>query len=336
MPGVRGVKNLALQSFINDTSSSGLERWCLEISENRKPVLTREISKLEFTFYKNVLPFFPDKKSAVTRFKKRLINVKKAGLQANQLDEAPPLGRFRNDLGDYRTIQNDFPVVYGIGEGHLSNSASNSRKAKALQLKGYLLFFDQLFANYLGQLSNLRNLFSVEPEALREAAHKRTYFSQKLTNVPQIERLIQFYNEQEQEEGTSTPIVLWLGDTSRLEQKLENVDIPDLMDLSDLNRVEFLDQYPNKLDQILQLPVKKIEELIQLPLTPRERDVAMKNALWTIRNIPTRGIQNKGLNKLKLQGVSEGLRSSRSSKRFQLWFLFLYSKGCYGLPLYAE
>ena len=52
-----------------------------------------------------------------------------------------PKGQFRADLGEYFSIQNEFPLVYGIGEGGLPPSTSKKRKAQALQLKGYLLFF---------------------------------------------------------------------------------------------------------------------------------------------------------------------------------------------------
>ncbi|MEI2421956.1 hypothetical protein V6O07_16890, partial [Arthrospira platensis SPKY2] len=46
------------------------------------------------------------------------------------------------------------------------------REAQALQFSAYLLFFDQLLANYLAQLAHLRELFSTDP------ALKRSYFYQ--------------------------------------------------------------------------------------------------------------------------------------------------------------
>ncbi len=67
----------------------------------------------------------------------------------DNLDKQPPIGIYHEDLGEYVSIQNEFPVIYGIGPDGLPDGATLQRKAQALQLKGYLLFFDQLLANYL-------------------------------------------------------------------------------------------------------------------------------------------------------------------------------------------
>lgn len=82
-----------------------------------------------------------------------------------------PAGRDRN-IGRYRSIQGQFPAAYGIGPLGLPESADPRRKAQAKQLKAYLLFFDQVLANYFAQLGNARKLFSFyDPEP-------RSYFSQ--------------------------------------------------------------------------------------------------------------------------------------------------------------
>ena len=58
-----------------------------------------------------------------------------------------------------------------------------------MQLKGYLLFFDQLLANYLSQLGNIRNLFSFK--STDDAASQHTYFINELKNtVPDFTKLI--------------------------------------------------------------------------------------------------------------------------------------------------
>ena len=60
------------------------------------------------------------------------------------------------------------------------------RKAKALQLKAYLMLFEQHLANHLAQLGNLNELFNIDFEHVV----KKTYFSQSLNSVPEIENLI--------------------------------------------------------------------------------------------------------------------------------------------------
>src|SRR5262249_25493381 len=86
---------------------------------------------------------------------------------------APALGRNRN-LARYGSIMPQFPTAYGVGELGLPASASPERKAQALQLKAYLMFFDQIMANHLAQLAHVKDLFSFD------GSEKRTYFAQAL------------------------------------------------------------------------------------------------------------------------------------------------------------
>ncbi len=82
----------------------------------------------------------------------------------------PPPARARQ-VGNYASLQSQLPMLYGIGEAGLPDSASDERKAQAEQLKAYLLFFDQLCANQFAQLSHLPDLLSFFSPA-------QTYFSQ--------------------------------------------------------------------------------------------------------------------------------------------------------------
>lgn len=94
-------------------------------------------------------------------------------------------GNYRNPT-EYYSIQRHFPLIYGIGEEGLSSLESEERKAKALQLKAYLMLFEQHLANHLAQLGNLNELFNVD----FEHGKKKTYFSQSLNSVPGIENLL--------------------------------------------------------------------------------------------------------------------------------------------------
>jgi hypothetical protein len=106
------------------------------------------------------------------------------------------LGRDRK-VGVYRSVQYDFPPVYGIGEFGVGDTASDKfvsdevaggaggrkrtsarRLGLARQLKGYLLVFDQMLANYLEQLASVPALFSINPGI------KRTYFPASDLDVP--------------------------------------------------------------------------------------------------------------------------------------------------------
>lgn len=95
-----------------------------------------------------------------------------------------PVGEHR-DLFRYHSIQHDFPEVYGIGRFGLPESATPRRKAQARQLKAYLLFFEQVMANFLANLQGAARLFSLD----RSLA--QSYFHRHLDEVavPNVEEL---------------------------------------------------------------------------------------------------------------------------------------------------
>ena len=67
----------------------------------------------------------------------------------------------REEVRNFDSIQYQFPMAYGIGDSTPSSKEGPQRKAKSSQLKAYLLFFDQIMANHLAQLSEISTLFSV-------------------------------------------------------------------------------------------------------------------------------------------------------------------------------
>ncbi|MBL6445818.1 hypothetical protein JMN32_05840 [Fulvivirga sp. 29W222] len=117
--------------------------------------------------------------------KRKLNEMKSATKRVYRLSE----GDIHLDKGkelhieDYYSLQNQFPVNYGIGEYGIPNSPSTLRRAQAKQLKGFLLIFEQIIANYLSQLAHAKDLFSVRKNV------EHTYFYQPLDNVPDVEPL---------------------------------------------------------------------------------------------------------------------------------------------------
>lgn len=93
-------------------------------------------------------------------------------------------GRFDfKSLIKYYSIINEFPSIYGLRDRELDPKSSKSRIAKMKQLKAFLLIFDQILANHLSQLANIRNLFSVNDL-------QRTFFNQVPSDVTNIEELL--------------------------------------------------------------------------------------------------------------------------------------------------
>lgn len=188
--GVKNVRNLAWK-LCNGAGPQPdiINKWELHLPENFIPEF--DIACAGFQFYKYGMKVKVDTTKANSIF---AMNFSADGKilytqPSPYLDGEIPQGIFHNDLAEYNSIQNDFPHVYGIRKGDLSATASNQRKAQALQLQGFLLFFDQLLANYLSQLANIRSLFAL---SCGDEADRHTYFTNTLSDVPQLDKLLRF------------------------------------------------------------------------------------------------------------------------------------------------
>jgi hypothetical protein len=100
-------------------------------------------------------------------------------------------GRFsKAEIEQYYSIQNEFPAVYGLKENELPSNADKKRIGQVKQLRGFLILFEQLMANYLSQLANFHQIFSTQSEI------KSTYFNQYADEVPGLKELISFDNKE--------------------------------------------------------------------------------------------------------------------------------------------
>jgi hypothetical protein len=104
--------------------------------------------------------------------------------QFDWTDALMPAAEFRN-VSEYYSIQNHFPDAYGLNAYGVPDSASPARKAQAMQLKAYLLFFEQVMVNFLENMQGIPELFSLE------APQTRIRPPQILRNdaIPDVERL---------------------------------------------------------------------------------------------------------------------------------------------------
>ncbi len=109
------------------------------------------------------------------------------------------------EIGETTTIMNDFPETYGIGLYGLPGSAPESRKAQAKQLKGYLLFFDQILATYFAHLGSVKDLFAMD------AGNAPTYFTQAIKDVRGFDELVENY-EQADDAVLSQELIEFLDD----------------------------------------------------------------------------------------------------------------------------
>lgn len=87
-------------------------------------------------------------------------------------------------IGEFHSIQNDFPAVYGLAKNVLSEAYPSEQRAKIEQFRGYLTLIDQLLESQGSQLLHINDLFSIRSEV----AH--TYFRNSLYSLPYLERLL--------------------------------------------------------------------------------------------------------------------------------------------------
>lgn len=184
--GIRKVNRLRMRNC--DTKSNKEDKWEIRIPKGHVPDFSIGCSGFQFT--RQGMPLAFDFKKYEELLKINFVHNGKIlyRLPSLNLDTEIPAGVYRNDLDTYYSVQNEFPRVYGIAEGGLSDTASPLRIAQALQLKGYLLFFDQLLANYLSQLRNIRSLFSLSLPDKKES--RQTYFISQPGSVPDLKKLV--------------------------------------------------------------------------------------------------------------------------------------------------
>lgn len=196
-PGVLSVKNVLLTRYHdNGTPALPSQRWCMEIPEGCKPVL--DIYRSKVLFFKGKLPFKArlDETFDTLKYLHGLEQRKKLKGTANDLEM--PQGEY-HDINDYLSVQYELPLTYGIGEAGLPSTSTQERRAQAKQLKAYLLFYDQILANFFSQLANAKELFSLNADV------KQTYFCQFLKEIRGVDEL--YVSASDLEKAFSAPSV---------------------------------------------------------------------------------------------------------------------------------
>lgn len=167
IPGVVAVREMLI-------APKGLRgplenRWVVPIDAGKAATLDPKVSRL--VYYKRHMPFVVAARAEQTQ------KPVKPGVK----DVPLPVAAAR-DFKTYYPVQHHFPALYGIGDHPPAATGDPAvdkrRRGLAAQLKGFLLFFDQIMANYCAQLSEIAQLFSTN------AAAKATYFQQVVTDLP--------------------------------------------------------------------------------------------------------------------------------------------------------
>ena len=160
VPGVMAIEALKIESYINELSQTKSQAypWYLHLTDGYHPVLGIKQSRIRLL--KQGTSVDVNLEEVTRRYQQYQIAHIITQKNAYELDLPVPRGQFYEDLADHYSIHHDFPRTYGIGQDGLPKTSTALRQAQAKQLKGYLVFFDQILANYLSQLANVRSLFS--------------------------------------------------------------------------------------------------------------------------------------------------------------------------------
>lgn len=200
VPGVIAVKSIQVANLPQDNEGELIEsksvKWCLQLAFEHNYVPRLSISDSKITYYKDQLPFRASS-SEVEELIDELESEERTPKLFNPvLDFEIPRGSY-SDLESYQSIQNEFPATYGIGDEGLpalgsDKEANKLRRAQAKQLKGFLMHFDQLLANYFSQLAHVKDLFTMNAEKDEYGNYVigRTYYTQPLFDiVPNVDEL---------------------------------------------------------------------------------------------------------------------------------------------------
>jgi hypothetical protein len=180
VPGVQGIGRFQLNTPAKGETSNPPSEWELPLAPGTYPRLTLENARLDF--YKGPLPFRSDLEKVRNHLATLDAEEERAAQVSGPFDRSVPLGTWR-DLADFTTLQDSLPLNYGVGRRGFDASAETGRLSKARQLQAFLLVFDQLLANYLAQLGNLRALFSADP-LLRQS-----YFTRAVADLPDMSEI---------------------------------------------------------------------------------------------------------------------------------------------------
>ncbi|AZA62986.1 hypothetical protein [Chryseobacterium indoltheticum] len=169
--------------------------WLICIEKGRKPELC-ELSS--FSYSKGALPLNINEQKVQNYLEtlKREEEVLRDDARQNK-ELAVPEGT-SYDIANYATILNEFPDTYGVGISGIIGNHNPEREALAKQLKGYLLFFDQILASYFKHLEKVKEVLSVN------GGVTRTYFTQALKNIKGFDELVSDYNIENDDQLTDS------------------------------------------------------------------------------------------------------------------------------------
>lgn len=188
--GVELVEKVLLQR-IEDGRVVEENPWFIRTSGDACSVPNFQPERSCLAFFKQGLLVDIRDENMMQRLEAKLQTNNPPRLKGGKKDFEVPVGE-PWEVGVYYSIQNNLPANYMVGQFRVPDSAPAIRKAQSLQLKAYLLFFEQLLANYLAQLGNISQVFSWETAG---SEPPKTYFTQEIKDIPELDKIYKNYED---------------------------------------------------------------------------------------------------------------------------------------------
>lgn len=166
---IAAVRNLSLANYLDGRPITSNARDCLQLVKSQRHIPRLSLTKSRIGFFRNQVEVSYDLNRVIDLFEEK----KTALLLQEETafeDIALPVGDVF-PVSEYYPIQNDLPVIYGVGEAGLPDTATEERKTLAMQLKGYLFFFEQMTGGLANQLGNINSFSLPIPPSTKPSFH---------------------------------------------------------------------------------------------------------------------------------------------------------------------
>ena len=187
-PGIAKIRSLRMRQCPGEGEDcSGSEEveneWTICFPPDHEKILKVKLepSISRTNLFKDVVPAAANGEQVREKLLQKQIRFEEQ-MELSCEDLLPQKGRPLG-VGNYSTVQNDLPALYGTGPNGLSENLPTERHAKALQLKGFLFFFDQVLATYFSHLREIGTLLSPD-------AGSKTYFQNDVERLKDVEKLV--------------------------------------------------------------------------------------------------------------------------------------------------
>lgn len=190
--GVKSIRNFAWVRLDDQGNPVESQPWTMEVKPGHIPRFSLPHAK--FLVFKDGLPFLPRQKELMDGLS--VLEAQALPSGGGPMDLEVPKGEYRAP-GPYIPLSSHLPKIYGLGPEGLPPDARREQKASLVQLRGYLMVFEQIYASLYAQALSLRSLFSSDKSV------NRTYFGHWFSSeeIPGIEDL--FFEVEGEEAGPS-------------------------------------------------------------------------------------------------------------------------------------